>query len=89
MFRGLFVAYDLSGGVVAASPNAQYNLLKEFKSQLKAKIKHQPKSSVHLEHFPARPDDLPDELWKQAYGESPEEDDKLPMGAAALATGAV
>lgn len=88
MFRGLFVAYDLSGGVVAASPNAQYNLLKEFKSQLKAKIKHQPKSSVRLEHFPASPDDLPDELWKQAYGESPEEDDK-PMGAAALAAGAV
>ena len=60
-------------------PQMQFKLLKEFKQQLKAKCKHLPHSSIHLEVFPGNPCDLPAELWKSAYGESPEDEDK-PVG---------
>ena len=61
------------------TPQSQFKLLKEFKQQLKAKVKHLPHPSVHLEVFPGNPCDLPAELWKSAYGESPEDEDK-PVG---------
>ena len=61
------------------TPQMQFKLLKEFKQQLKAKCKHLPHSSIHLEVFPGNPCDLPAELWKSAYGESPEDEDK-PVG---------
>ena len=62
-------------------------LLTEFKTQLKAKIKHLPHPSIHLEIYPGDTAELPEKLWKSAYGDNPVDKDK-PVGISRQGTSA-
>lgn len=54
--------------------SATYNLVCEFKGMIrngKSKAKHLPALPVHIEHYPASPNDLPASLYTHVYAESP------------------
>ncbi|CAK9054415.1 unnamed protein product [Durusdinium trenchii] len=62
----------------------KHDILKAFTTKLRATIKHMPKSSTHLESYPAKPENLPQELYNAAYSdEKPSEKGVTMMGVQA------
>ena len=54
-------------GLLARDGPTQLRYVQEFKTQLRAKIKHAPQSAVHLIQYPASPEELPQPLWAASY----------------------
>lgn len=58
-----------SGGVKAKTPQDTYKLVTDFKTQLKARIKHMEKQPLPLTHFPDDPMQLPKKVYDAVFGE--------------------
>ena len=70
--------------MVAPSAKDKHDILKAFTTSLRAKVKHMPKFSIHLESYPAKPENLPQELYNAAYSdEKPSEKGVTMMGVQA------
>ena len=63
------VATMIECGIKAESDSAKWELLKAFKSIIKAKVKHAPQCIQHIVKYPASPGDLPACIYKTCYGE--------------------
>ena len=63
------VATMIDCGIPAESDQAKWDLLKAFKSSLKAKVKHAPQCLQHIEKYPASPGELPPCIYKTCYEE--------------------
>ena len=70
--------------MVAPTAKDKHDILKAFTTKLRATVKHMPKSSIHLESYPAKPENLPQELYNAAYSdEKPSEKGVTMMGVQA------
>lgn len=58
----------LSGGAKANTPQETYKLVQEFKTQLKARIKHKEKLPLPLTTFPDDPSKLPKSVYQAVFG---------------------
>lgn len=65
-------------GIPAESDQAKWELLKAFKSSLKAKVKHAPQCLQHIAKYPSSPRELPPGIYKTCYGEEGPDSDASP-----------
>ena len=79
------VASGLDLGMQSKSPEARFHLVREFKGQLKQKVKHSDPPPVFLTTFPASPDLLPEPLFDAAYAD--EKPNKIDQGIASAGVG--
>ena len=79
------VASGLDLGMQSKSPEARFHLVREFKGQMKQKVKHSDPPPVFLTTFPASPDLLPEPLFDAAYAD--EKPNKIDQGIASAGVG--
>lgn len=79
------VASGLDLGMESKTPEARFHLVREFKGQLKQKVKHSDPPPVFLTTFPASPDLLPEPLFDAAYAD--EKPNKIDQGIASAGVG--
>lgn len=72
------VATMIECGIPAESDQAKWELIKAFKSSLKAKVKHAPQCLQHIAKYPSSPRELPPGIYKTCYGEEGPDSDASP-----------
>ena len=63
------IAAGIAVGIHAQCPDDRFLLVKEFKSQLKSRVKHGAPPVAFIQSFPHLPKDLPELTYQNAYGE--------------------
>ena len=63
------IGTGIAAGIKAVGPDDRFQLVKEFKTQLKARVKHGAPPVEFIQSFPHLPKDLPELTYQNAYGE--------------------
>ena len=63
------IGTGIGAGIKAVGPDDRFQLVKEFKNQLRARVKHGAPPVEFIQSFPHLPKDLPELTYQHAYGE--------------------